>query len=250
MIIMRHPIKAVANTGCTISLIDKVYFRDILPDVKSIKITASINVRRLKNASHEANNYVLLNVFLNDISKGKSAREHIHKEFHLMKDLRCKTLLSVDILAAEQIIFNTADKIMITLTCKNLIVLIKIAFKPNARIKRVVYFKDQTLISSKSVVRMPIYLKRKKLFDDKNYLFESNQEQLTSILKDVGGFYAHICNINMTCVQVRNDRGIAVSIPRRARLRILTEYEAEGCYQLNNAYHEVVIMTDIKKIKT
>lgn len=200
MIVIKSLIETVTNTECVVLLINKTYFREILSEIKFIKMTTSINVKRLRNAFHEINNYALLNVFLNDTSKKKSARGHIHKKFHLIKDLKCKVLLSVDIFAAEQVTFNTANKIMVIFTCKNLIVLIKIASKSNARIKRVIYFKDQTLILSKSIIKVLIYLKEKRLSDNKDYLFESNQEQFTSALKNVDGFYAHVCDAYMICV--------------------------------------------------
>ena len=89
----------------------------------------------------------------------------------------------MDIFESKRITLNMIDKSMIVFICKNLIVFIRIILKPNARIRRVMHFKNQTLISVKSMTQVFIYFKKKRFFDDKNYLFESNQKQLTAALK-------------------------------------------------------------------
>ena len=66
---------------------------------------------------------------------------------------------------------------------QNLIIFIKIALKSNAQIRRVIYFKNQIVIFFKSIAQISIYMKNKLLSDDKNYFFESNQQQLTIFLK-------------------------------------------------------------------
>ena len=63
---------------------------------------------------------------------------------------------------------------MMIFTCKDLIIFIKIALKSNARIRRVIHFKNQTVISFKSITQISIYMKNKLLSNDKNYFFESN----------------------------------------------------------------------------
>ena len=67
-------------------------------------------------------------------------------------------------------------------------------------------------------------------------------------LKKFERFYFHVCDENMSCVQIRNDRNIIVNISRRARFDMLTKYEKKDCYQMNDEYHEAAVVTDIKKL--
>ena len=93
-------------------------------------------------------------------------------------------------------------------------------------------------------------MKKKKFPDDKDYLFEFDREHFIMTLKKFEKFYSHVCDENMFCVQIRNDRNIIVSISRRARFGMLTKYEKKGCYQMNDKYHEAAVITNIKKLKT
>ena len=241
--------EAVTNTECAVSLIDEKYFQKVLLNETIIKMTVSINVKNIDNVHKKCDIYVFLNLYLNDESKSIPSREYFRREVHVIKNLRCKFFLKINILKAEQITINLINKIMVIFTCKNLIVLIKIALKPNARICRVIHFKNQIVIFFKSMTQVPTYMKNKSLSDDKNYFFESNQQQLTTSLKQLNGFYIHVCHDNVAEVHVRNDKNMTIKISRRARLRTLIEYEAKKCYQIDDEYHEVAMVSNIQNMK-
>ena len=249
MVDLLKPIEAVADTGCAVSLIDEDYFRKILPDENVIKMAAPINVKDIENAHKKCDTYVLLALYLDGESKGVPARGYFRREVHVIKNLKCKLLLEMDILEAEQVTINLTNKTMVIPTCKDLVVPIRIAPKPNARIRRVVHSKDQAVIPPKSVAQVPTYMKSKPLPDDRDYLFEPNQQQLTASLRQLGGFYTHVCHGNVAGVHVRNDKNMTVRIPRRARLGTLTEYETKGCYQVDDEYHEVAVVSNIQDME-
>ena len=248
MISMQKFVETIVDSKCFVFFINEFYLRSILPHEKTILMTAPMNVKGIGNAVNEFINYVVLNIYLNELSKKKLARKHIHRKFHFVKKLKCKIFLKMSFFAAEQIIINIVDKIMIIPICETLIVFIKIALKPNSRVRRVIHAKNQTFISVKSVARIPTYMKKKKIPDDKNYLFEFDRKQFTVILKKFEEFYSHVCDGNMSCVQVRNDRNITVNISRRARLDMLTEYEEKGCYQIDDEYHDAAVVTNTDKL--
>ena len=241
--------EAVTNTECAVFLIDEKYFQKILFNETIIKMIVSINVKNINNAHKECDIYVFLNLYLNGESKSTSSREYFRREVHVIKDFRCKFFFEMNILKAKQIIINLINKIMIIFTCKDLVVSIKIALKSNARIRRVIHFKNQTVIFFKSMTQISIYMKSKSLSNDRNYFFESNQQQLTAFLKQLNDFYIHVCHDNVTGVHVRNDKNMTVKISRRARLRTLTEYETEECYQIDDEYHEVAMISNIQNMK-
>ena len=242
-------IKVVTNIECAMFFINENYFRKILFDENVIKMIVSINVKNIKNVHKKCNIYVFFALYLNDESKNVSVREYFRREIHVIKNLKCKLFFEINILKAKQIIINLINKIMIIFTCKNLIMFIKIAFKSNARIRRVIHFKNQTMIFFKSMTQISIYMKNKSLSDDKNYFFESNQQQLTTFLKQLSDFYTHVCHDNVTEIHVKNDKNMTIRISRRTRLKILIEYKIENCYQIDDVYHEMTTINNIKKIK-
>ena len=244
---MKSQMKAIADTGCSMNLIDEDYLKNILPNLIISRMPAPINVRGIGNALHECIIYVMLNIFLNGIFQAASIRRQLHKKFHIVKDLKCKILLEMDILDAKQMNIDLFNKVMMIPTCKNLVVSIRIALKPNARIKKIVHSKKKITISIKSVVKVPTYLKKKKLPDNRDYLFEPNQADFTAAFEKIEGFYTHICDCNLSFVQVKNDLFISMALPKRARLGTLTEYEKKKCYQVEAEYHEAVIVIDVKE---
>ena len=249
IVALQTPVKAVTDSECVVFLIDETYFRQILFAKKFIKMTVFINVRKIENVFRENDFYLFLNLYLNEIFRDSSTREYFRKKIHIVNDLKCKIFLNMNILKTKQMTFNMKNKIMILFTCKNLIVLIRITSKSNARIRRVIQFKNQTVISVKAVTQMFIYFKKKRLSDDKNYFFKSDQKQLAIVLNEMNDFYVHVCEENLICVQIKNDRNVTVKISRKIRFDTLTKYEKKEYYQLNKTYHDVAIIISVKQMK-
>ena len=243
---MKKTIEAIANIECPMNLIDKSYFGFIFFKISIFKMSAPINVRKIGNAVHENNSYVILNVFLNDIFNIKFVRDQLIRKFHIVFDLKCRILIKMNTLTSEKISIDLINKVMMIFTCKNLIVIIRITSKPNAKIKKIVHIKKKTTISVKTIVKISIYFKRKKLFSDRDYLFEPDFEEMTAILKKTGGFYTHVCDCNVFFVQMKNDQPVSITLARRARLGTLTEYEKKNCYEMKNSYHDATIVKSEK----
>ena len=138
---MKCQMKTIVDPECSMNLIDENYLKNILSNLIINKMFVSINICDIDNALHECIIYVMLNIFLNDTFQIISTREQLHKEFHVIKNFKCKIFLKMNILDAKQMNIDLINKIMIISICKNLMILIKIIFKSNARIKRIVHSK-------------------------------------------------------------------------------------------------------------
>ena len=136
---MKSQIKTIVNTECSMNLIHKNYLKNILFNLIISKMSVSINVRDINNVLHECITYVMLNVFLNGTSQIVLIRKQLHKKFHVMRNFKCKIFLQMNILNAEQMSINLINKIITISICKNLIMSIRIIFKSNVRIKKVVH---------------------------------------------------------------------------------------------------------------
>jgi hypothetical protein len=237
-------IEEVANIDCVMSLIDVRYLTITISFAKIIKMNAAINVRDIDNVLHECEFYVMLNFYLDDLFNDRKMRNHMHREFHIMNDLKCKLLMRLDIMTSEQMIINLIDKSLFISMCDDLIVSIRINSKSNSRITRVVHSKISIIIFLNSVTSISIYMRDKKLSLNRDFLFESNHEKLSFSLEIMRDLYTHVCNCNMNFVHVRNDLFTTMIVSSRIRLDVFIEYEEESCFQINLAYHEWVVVLD------
>jgi hypothetical protein len=139
IVLRKSFIEEVIDTECVMSLINTKYLIITLSKVEISKMSTSINVRDIKNALHELNVYVVLNLYLNEVFSEKKCRDHIRRKFHLINELKCKILMKLNIITSKKMIINLSDKSLIISTCENLIVSIRINSKSNSRIRRIVH---------------------------------------------------------------------------------------------------------------
>jgi hypothetical protein len=240
-------IKEVANTKCVMSLIDWKYLTTILLEVNILNMFASINVRDIKNILHQFNSYVILDFYLLDIVDEKKVKEHIHREFHIVNEVKCKILMRLNIMISKEMTINLTNKSFVIFICENLVISIRINFKSNSRIRRIIHSKKSIKIFSNSIVSISTYLRDKKLSSNKDFFFELNNDILTKSLSDLDEFYTHVCDCNLAFVHVRNVMISSMIISSKTRLNILTEYEKEKCFQMKLELHEWVVINNETK---
>ncbi len=231
-------IERVVDIECAMSLMNTKYLISTLSKAIITKMSALINVRDINNALHQSSSYVMLDLYLDDITIERKARDHIRREFHLVNELKCKLLMRLNIMISEKMIINLTNKSLITFTCENLTIFIKINSKSNLRIRRIVHSKKSIVISSNSIVSIFTYLRRKRLSANRDFLFESNNNIFTESLNDFDELYIHVCDCNLTFVHVRNAFVKSVIISSKTRLELLTKYEKEECFQIELEFHE------------
>jgi hypothetical protein len=165
-------IERVIDIERVMSLIDIRYLEITVFSTKIIKMKVVINVCDIDNALHECKSYVILDFYFDDVIENNKVREHMRREFHIMNDLKCKLLMSLNIMISEETIINFADKTLIISICENMIVSIRINFKSNSQIRRVMHSKEFVVILFNFVMNISIYMREKTLFFDRNFLFE------------------------------------------------------------------------------
>jgi hypothetical protein len=97
----KSSIKRITNTKCVVFLMNWKYLTTILLNVNIQNMLAFINVRDIKNILHQFNFYAFLNLYLLDIIDDKKIKEHIHREFHIIDELKCKILMKLNIMISE-----------------------------------------------------------------------------------------------------------------------------------------------------
>jgi hypothetical protein len=80
-------IEEVIDIECVMFLVDIKYLILILLKVTIVKMSTLINVRDINNALHQSSFYVMIDLYLNDLTHESKARDHIRREFHLIDEL-------------------------------------------------------------------------------------------------------------------------------------------------------------------
>jgi hypothetical protein len=240
----KRAIERIVDIECAMSLMNTKYLISILSKAIITKMSILINVHDIKNVLHQSSSYVMLDLYLNEITIERKVRDHIKREFHLMNELKCKLLMRLNIMISKKMIINLTNKFFIIFTCENLTIFIKINLKFNSRIRRIIHSKKSMTIFFNSIINIFTYLREKKFSFNKDYLFESNHETLTTFLENTSDLYIHVCDCNLAFVHVRNELFKSIIISFKTCLNLLTEYKKKKCFQIESEYHEWVIIAN------
>lgn len=135
LLIDQPAIEAGIDSCCGMTLADKDYIKETLPNIEIKKMLTEIAVKKIRSSVHQYNLYIIIDIFIERKLKSKPALGQITKEIHLVKNLRAKVLLGLDVLAPERMTINIWKKLLIIKACNNLAVPIQIAPNPKAHLK-------------------------------------------------------------------------------------------------------------------
>ena len=89
------------DTGCSISLIDRQFFKERCPLIKINIIILPISVRGIGSNYHSTNEYMLLEIFLLNKRERKEGLAKIVRKVYLVDKLKAKMLFRTDIIGPE-----------------------------------------------------------------------------------------------------------------------------------------------------
>jgi hypothetical protein len=154
---------------------------------------------------------------------------------HLIKSLKANMLIDNDILKSKEIIINVQEKKTTIRSCQNLIIDVKI-HQRESFVRRNVVNQFAIVISSDSFVK--ISYKMKDLFSNRDFLFESFSEVSVSI-------YAHVIDVRITDVIVRNESTKSMKILKNFKLNVTQEIQYEDCFYASQK-HQLALQTPKK----
>ena len=219
------------DTGCTMSLIDRKFLRENLPDAEIKKMPTPMTVRGIGNRKHSASEYVKIKMYL----PGKNgAIALIERELHIVDDLTAKALIGIDIMKPEGIVLDLKHDIMRIGACQNHEVPITVTTR-GSRTNATIYSKKRMNIPPHSNVAVPVTgpsKTRLMLPEDRDLLFEPQTLDTLSA-------YAHIVDHTLSAVFVRNDTDEPITLPRRQKLGKVSEYDAADCFSVSPENHDL-----------
>jgi hypothetical protein len=186
----------------------------------------SLTIKNIEANIHEIKKYVNVSIYLS--SKNDSTRLiEIHREMHLVKELKVNMLIDNDILESKNIVIDVQHKMTTIRSCENLTIEIKIHQRESFVRKKVIN-QFANVISSELYVKIPY--KMKDLFSNRDFLFESFSEVSIFI-------YAHVIDARTTDVIVRNESAKSMKISRNFKLGVAQEIQNDDYFYVSQEHH-------------
>ncbi len=189
------------NNECIMLLINDNFFSNLRLKHLTRQFSVVVFVRNIKNNKHLINDYFKLLMYLQGKIDDKIVVAHFCQEVHVVRNLKAKLLLKINIIDLKRIIVDANKRKLIIKSCRSLKTKLKIKSKNDIRMKRVVKIEKSLVIVAHFVFEVSIVV-RNEILSNRNYLFKL-------ILFDA---YSYVANRRMPFVYVRNDRFVSLRI--------------------------------------
>lgn len=211
------------DTGCGVTLIDRLWLANLLPKVKISKMASPLRVRGVGSSQHETSEYLVTPCYFPGIDDhGNRVLACARREIHIVDGLRANMLIGNDFIGPEGISIDIANQKAYIGSCKTSIAVT--ARQRGQYVRRKIQALSATVIPPHSEGFVPIRTSTLSLPDDRDYIFEPTT-QANLIL------FSHMVDSKMTGILARNDSDHQVEIPRKLRLGAVTEIDYENCFQ-------------------
>ena len=199
------------NTEAEITLTDTKFFTQNSKDIRIRTMTTSITVRELNIQKHSSDKYVIAFMYFPSVDDtGRSVRAMIIRKIHLIDNLKINLLIENDILSPKLIDISASTNSAYIESC-GITVSIRLRSRFSSQVK-FVHITRTIIISSQTEIAVPVHIIS---MPDRDYIFEPDQINFA--------IYAHIVNIDIKVILIRNNTYTPVKIPRNFRLDKITE---------------------------
>ena len=219
------------NIDCLMTITDRKIMQQYFSDSTIKQLSSSISMRNIDNIMHHISDYVVLTLYLDDQLIDKIAIiDKFQIEVHLVDDLKINILIDNDTLIAQQIKLNLAQQTVQLDSCQNLVAFINVLTKQKVEVKRIIRVKSIVIISIKIIINVSMSY-NDDLLIDRDFLFES---QCAKYLSDDDDVFAHIVDVELDHVIIKNTINYVVQLSKRARLDSVVEFNQQKCYNLTS----------------
>ena len=220
--------KCCADTGCGITLGDRDFIKNELPDAEIRKMATLVEVSGIGIDKHRTDEYIIAPILIpGKIANGSSAIAKLApREIHIVDNLRANILIGMDIMTPEGIDI-LASKRVVHITSCGLEAPIEV-LSTGPPVRRVVSAKKAMIIPPQSVGTVAIH---HLALPERDFLFEPCDTNLS--------IYAGLVDNHISSVLVKNESEKPIKVPRNMRLGEVIEAEFDGCYHISSGQEEV-----------
>ena len=227
------------NFDAEITLDDRKFFKSQTSDTSIRKITISLSVRGLRIYKHNSDEYVIANFYFDELdTHDQLARAHFRRELNLIDDLKTNVFIEMNILDLERFNIDLFAKLVFIKSCDVTITLkVKSRAFDNAIIQSI-HLRKITVMSSNSQILIVVHHDH---LLERDFLFEFDSRNEVSL-------FAHIIDVSLHDVLIRNESNHAVQLPRNLRLSIVSELNYSNVFFVD--FSKNMLDMTIRKSKT
>ena len=144
------------DTGCTMSLVNKVFLKEQCPDVQIQTLSDAINVRGVGDTMHQCTDFAVLDFYVPGSNSRKIVLAHFSREIYIVDKLKAKVLMGIDIIGLERMSVNVDLKLLTIRSCEDITVPVSVTPKPNSKIRRSIRSRGKMTIQPHALIQVPI----------------------------------------------------------------------------------------------
>ena len=231
-------IKICIDIDCSVTMIERKFFTQLLFDVSIQKLILSISMRDVEKKIVKSNEYMLIKMSFDDTFKSEQFVIDVIKiEIHFIDDFAINLLLANDVIYSENIKINSIKRRLIITNCENFRVSIEIFSRVISNVKRIIRSRQIYILMLDELAEIFV-IYHDFLSDDRDFLFEFHCQYDLDYDDDV---YAHVVNNDLVKVFVRNVIDESITLVKRTRLDTVTKYNQTDCYMImSKKSHKIV----------
>ena len=218
------------DVDCLMTIENRRVLKNNNSDLIIKRLSSSISIRDIENIIHHINQYAMIDFYMNDKVNHINHIAKFSTEIHLVDDLKTNLLINTNVMKTQKTKLDLKKSILTIEFCKNLVTSIDTIARLVSNTKRIIRARHATIISTHFILRVFVTY-HDQLFDDRDYLFES---QCVVDFDDDDDVFAHIVNITLSYILIRNTSDRSMKISRRSRLEIVINYNQEKCYNVTS----------------
>jgi len=177
------------NTECIMSLVNREFLMKQALKTIIKWMSSSIQIKGIGAETHQCEKYANLVIYLSD---DKTRTVVIEQEVHIVKDLKVKMLIDLDILSSEKIFIMMNNIEAVIKSCNNIRVSLTVHFWLTNQVKKIILSEKTISISSRSYATVNVV--KISLSKDQDLLFKLKCQQKDSSV------YAHIVDHTLLTV--------------------------------------------------
>ena len=219
--------KICIDIECSVTMIDRKFFTQLLSNVSVQKLTSSISVRDVENKIVKSDEYMFVSMSFDDLLKSEqTAIGVIETKMHFIDDFATNMLLANDVIYSQDIKIDFEKRRLTIVKCESFRVSIEIFNRTISHVKRIIRFRQTYILMPNDLAKIFVTY-HDSFSDDRNFLFESHCQYDLEYDDDV---YAHVIDSNLFKVLIRNVTFESITLTKRARLNMIIEYNQVECY--------------------
>jgi hypothetical protein len=173
---------------------DREWIKKLRPDLEIHRMKDPITVRGIGTAKYPTDEYVILNIYIPGLVNDKVEVVQITAEVHLVRSLKARLLIGVDVLDSEGMDISFRDRSLTVNGEEGWKTSIHVHAKDNTRVRCKVRALKQVTVPPHSSLAVPITLES-ALPTDRDFLFTPTYP----------GVHTHLVDADMRFVHIRND---------------------------------------------